>query len=63
MHTLTFNDDERTLLIEMLETDLAKLPHEIHHTDNRKYRGMLEEKQSALQQLLKRLQESPVCAL
>jgi hypothetical protein len=58
MHTLTFNDNERTLLIEMLEAYLAKLPHEIHQTDNRAYRDMLEEKQGMLQQLLKRLQES-----
>jgi hypothetical protein len=58
MHTLTFNDNERTLLIEILETHLAKLPHEIHQTNNRVYRDMLEEKQSTLQQMLKRLQES-----
>jgi hypothetical protein len=58
MRTLTFNDNERTLLIEMLETELAKLPHEIHQTDRREYRDMLEEKQSTLQQLLKRLQEA-----
>jgi hypothetical protein len=58
MHTLTFNDNERTLLIEILEAYLATLPHEIHQTDNRAYRDMLEEKQSTLQQLLKRLQES-----
>lgn len=58
MHTLTFNDNERTLFIEMLETELAKLPHEIHQTDRREYRGMLEEKQRTLQQLLKRLQEA-----
>jgi hypothetical protein len=62
MHTLTFNDNERTLLIEILETFLAKLPHEIHQTDKREYRDMLEEKQSTLQQLLKRLQESSVSA-
>jgi hypothetical protein len=58
MHTLTFNDNERTLLIEILEAYLAGLPHEIHQTNNRVYRDMLEEKQSTLQQLLKRLQES-----
>jgi hypothetical protein len=58
MHTLTFNDNQRTLLIEILEAYLAKLPHEIHQTDNRAYRDMLEEKQRTLQQLLKRLQES-----
>jgi hypothetical protein len=55
MHTLAFNDNERTLLLEILEAYLAKLPHEIHQTDNHAYRAMLEEKQSTLQQLLKRL--------
>jgi hypothetical protein len=58
MHTLTFNDNERTLLIEILEAYVATLPHEIHKTDNRAYRDMLEEKQRKLQQMLKRLQES-----
>lgn len=58
MHTLTFNDNERTLFIEMLEAELAKLPHEIHQTDRREYRDMLEEKQRTLQQFLKRLQEA-----
>ncbi len=57
-HNLTFNDNELTLLIEILEAYFAKLPHEIHQTDNRAYRDMLEEKQGAIQQLLKRLQES-----
>jgi hypothetical protein len=58
MHTLTFNDNERTLVIEILEAYLATLSHEIHKTDNRAYRDMLEEKQGKLQQMLKRLQES-----
>lgn len=62
MHTLNFTDDERTLLIEMLETELAKLSHEIHQTDKREYRDMLEEKHSTLQQLLKRLQDAYVSA-
>jgi hypothetical protein len=58
MRTLTLSENERTLLVEILEAYLAKLPHEIHQTDNRAYRDMLEERKSALQQLLKRLQES-----
>lgn len=58
MHTLNFNDNERTLLIEVLDAYLAKLPHEIHQTDNHVYRDMLEQKQSTLQQLFKKLQES-----
>ena len=44
MHTLTFDDKERTLAIEILEACLASLPHEIHQTDNHAYRKMLEEK-------------------
>jgi len=58
MHTLTFNDKERTLVIEILGDCLAKLPHEIHQTDKHAYREMLEEKKCALEQLVKRLQES-----
>jgi hypothetical protein len=54
MHTLTVSDNERTLLIEVLGAYLAKLPHEIHQTDNHAYRAMLQEKQSTLQQLLTR---------
>jgi hypothetical protein len=58
MHTLTFNDKEKTLVIEILTASLASLPHEIHQTDNHAYREMLEEKKAALEQLVKRLQES-----
>jgi hypothetical protein len=58
MHTLTLNDNERTLLIAVLEAFLSKLPHEIHQTDKREYRDMLEGKQSTLEQMLKRLQAS-----
>jgi hypothetical protein len=55
MHALTLNDDERALLIETLEGYLAALPHEIHHTDSRAYRALLEGKRRTLQQLLRRL--------
>lgn len=58
MHTVTFNDEERTLLIEILEAYVGRLPHEIHQTDNHAYREMLERKKGALEQLVKRLQES-----
>jgi hypothetical protein len=58
MHTLTFNDKERTLVIEILGAHLARLPHEIHQTDDHAYRDMLEEKKGTLEQLVKRLQES-----
>jgi len=58
MQTLTLNDKERTLVIEILEAYLTTLPHEIHKTDNHAYREMLEEKKGALEQLVKRLQAS-----
>jgi hypothetical protein len=58
MHTLTFDDKERNLVIEILEADLQGLLHEIHHTDNREYREMLQGKKSSLEQFLKRLQEA-----
>ena len=58
MHTLTFNDKERTLLVEVLEAYLARLPHEIHQTDNHAYREMLEAKKCTLEQIVKRLHES-----
>jgi hypothetical protein len=58
MHTLSFNDKELSLVIEVLQAFIAKLPHEIHQTDNHAYREMLEEKKGALELLVKRLQES-----
>jgi len=60
MHTLTIDDNERTLLIETLDACLAELPHEAHHTDNRAYRDMLEKKQNAVQQLLRKLSTDQV---
>ncbi len=58
MHTLTFDDKERILLIEILESYLAGLPHEIHQTTHRAYREMLEEKKSTLERLAQKLRES-----
>jgi hypothetical protein len=55
MHTLTLTDDERALLIGTLAAYLATLPHEIHHTDSRAYRALLEAKRRTLQQLLGRV--------
>ncbi len=58
MHTLTFDDKERILLIEILESHLANLPHEVHKTAHRSYREMLEEKKSMLERLAQKLRES-----
>jgi len=58
MHTLTLNDDEQALLMELLETRLKELPHEIHKTDSHSYRDNLVSQQSTLEQLAARLQKS-----
>ncbi len=58
MRTMTLNDNEQTLVIELLQTQLKELSHEIHQTDKHAYRDILEEKRVALEQLLKRLQET-----
>jgi hypothetical protein len=58
MRTLGLDDNERTLLIELLDARLKELPNEIHHTASHEFRGRLEAEKAALEQLLKRLQAS-----
>lgn len=58
MRTLSLNDNERTLLIELLDARLKELPNEIHHTASHDFRDKLEAKKASLEQLLKRLQEA-----
>ena len=58
MHTMTLSDKEQTLLMELLDTQLKALPHEIHHTDDHDYRQMLQEQFDALEELLKKVQEA-----
>lgn len=58
MCTLKLSDNEQTCLFELLQAYLAKLPHEIHQTDSREYRDMLEEKQRTIQEIQTRLQSS-----
>lgn len=57
MHTLTLTDDERALLLELLESRLKELSHEIHQTDSHAYRDILAGKQHTLEQLLTKLQK------
>ena len=58
MHTLTLNDDERDLLVELLAARLKELSHEIHQTDSHSYRDSLAGKQDTLEQLVSKLQKS-----
>jgi hypothetical protein len=58
MQTLTLNDDERALLIGLLESRLKELSHEIHQTDSHSYRDSLAGEQNTLEQLVTKLQKS-----
>jgi hypothetical protein len=55
MPTISFSDAERQLLIELLDTEVRELVHEIHHTDDRDYRQVLKEKEGTIEELLKKL--------
>lgn len=58
MHTVTLEDKEQILLIELLDAQLNSLPHEIHHTDDHDYRQMLQERLHTLEELLKKVKSS-----
>jgi hypothetical protein len=58
MRTLSLDDNEQTLIIELLDARLKELPNEIHHTASRDFRNRLEATRASLEQLLKRLQEA-----
>jgi hypothetical protein len=57
MHTLMLNDDERDLLLALLENRLKALSHEIHQTDSHSYRDSLSAEQHTLEQLATKLQK------
>lgn len=58
MHTYTFSDDERTLLLGLLQSRLKELSHEIHQTDSHSYRESLVAEQNMLEQLTSKVQNS-----
>jgi hypothetical protein len=58
MHSLTLSDDERALLLALLENRLKGLSHEIHQTDSHAYRDSLIADQHTLEQLATKLQKS-----
>lgn len=51
MHTLMVNDEERALLLTLLENRLKELSHEIHQTDSHPYRDRLSAEQHTIEQL------------
>ena len=58
MHMITLSDRERTLLIELLDAELKKAPHEIHHTDDHDCRQFLREKADAPERLRRIVKEA-----
>ena len=58
MHALSFDDKEKSLLLELLEPRLKELAHEIHKTDSREYRQGLEARLQMIERLLNRLREA-----
>jgi hypothetical protein len=54
----SLSEDEWTLVIDLLEREQQKLPHEIHHTDLRTYRKELVEREQLVNQLLERLRQA-----
>ena len=58
MHTMMLNDDERALLLALLENRLKELSHEIHQTDSHAYRDGLSAEQRTIEQLATKLQNT-----
>lgn len=54
-HVMT--DLELQLLIELLEAERGRLPHEIHHTDNRDFRHALYVRQRNVERLVERFRQ------
>lgn len=50
---------EHDLLVQMLSEELDQLASEIHHTDDRTYRGELRDKRDVIRHLVERLQLQP----
>ncbi len=53
--TLTLDDEERTLLAEILDRDLRELGHEINHTDDHGFKARLRHRESVLNGILARV--------
>jgi hypothetical protein len=56
MNTIYISDDQRQLLIDLLDRELLSLQREIMHTGTYDYRQFLKERERALDRLLHHLQ-------
>ena len=55
--TITLNDEEWRLVVELLENERNELPAEIHHTDTTEYRAQLSQRLETVSQLLDALRK------
>ena len=53
---IVLDNDERALLLDLLQQEQDELPTERHHTDRREYVQALEERKIAVGRLIQRLQ-------
>ncbi len=51
---LTFSGEEAGILLELLESERARLPVEIRHTDHRSYREELRRRLDIIERLIAR---------
>jgi hypothetical protein len=55
MNAISMSDDQRQLLIDLLDREILSLQKEIMHTDTYDYRQFLKERERALDSLLHHL--------
>jgi len=59
MVQLKITEDERELLIELLENDISDLRMEIADTDRREYREMLKNREAMMKNIQQKLEQVP----
>jgi hypothetical protein len=58
MIQLTFTEEEREVLFDILENDIAELRMEISDTHRREYRDMLKHRESLLKSIQQKLEQA-----
>lgn len=58
MILLKFTEEERALLVELLESDISELRMEIADTDRREYREMLKSREALMKKMEEKLSQA-----
>jgi hypothetical protein len=58
MIQLTFTEEEREVLFDILETDIAELRMEISDTHRKEYREMLKHRESLMKSIQQKLEQT-----